>query len=181
MICSSDIDCWFMYFTPFEDAVPSIGATETRVLHVFRDCEVPIGSYVFLECYCTDPECDCQLVRFVVVGEDGQKHACISYGWNDKAFYDEAFSACDHNFPGPDFAFLTLQGPYANYFLDFCKNILIRDEAYVERLKRHNILFKQAMRERDLSGYQPIQKSPSLGRNEPCLCGSGKKYKKCCY
>lgn len=22
--------------------------------------------------------------------------------------------------------------------------------------------------------------SPSIGRNEPCPCGSGKKYKKCC-
>lgn len=26
----------------------------------------------------------------------------------------------------------------------------------------------------------PIQKSPKIGRNEPCPCGSGKKYKKCC-
>ncbi|MEN6337415.1 MAG: SEC-C metal-binding domain-containing protein [Phycisphaerales bacterium] len=22
--------------------------------------------------------------------------------------------------------------------------------------------------------------SPKIGRNEPCPCGSGKKYKKCC-
>ena len=22
--------------------------------------------------------------------------------------------------------------------------------------------------------------TPKIGRNEPCLCGSGKKYKKCC-
>ncbi|SHH95537.1 hypothetical protein SAMN02745207_03404 [Clostridium grantii DSM 8605] len=26
----------------------------------------------------------------------------------------------------------------------------------------------------------PIKKEPKIGRNEPCLCGSGKKYKKCC-
>jgi hypothetical protein len=26
----------------------------------------------------------------------------------------------------------------------------------------------------------PIQASPKVGRNEPCPCGSGKKYKKCC-
>lgn len=24
-------------------------------------------------------------------------------------------------------------------------------------------------------------KNPKIGRNEPCPCGSGKKYKKCCY
>ena len=27
---------------------------------------------------------------------------------------------------------------------------------------------------------QPISKKPKIGRNDPCPCGSGKKYKKCC-
>jgi hypothetical protein len=169
-----------MYFTPFATAVPEVGTSETRVLHVYEDSQVPIGSYAFIECYCYDPECDCQLMRFVVVGQDGQQHASISYGWNDKAFYDEAFSACDHNFPGPDLAFMTPQGQYADYFLDFCKKVLIQDGAFVERLKRHNILFKQAAGKRDLS-KNPATKSPSIPRrNELCFCGSGKKYKKCC-
>ena len=26
----------------------------------------------------------------------------------------------------------------------------------------------------------PIQSEPKVGRNDPCPCGSGKKYKKCC-
>jgi len=26
----------------------------------------------------------------------------------------------------------------------------------------------------------PLRKAPSLGRNEECTCGSGKKYKYCC-
>jgi uncharacterized protein YecA (UPF0149 family) len=25
-----------------------------------------------------------------------------------------------------------------------------------------------------------IRAEPKIGRNDPCLCGSGKKYKKCC-
>lgn len=30
-------------------------------------------------------------------------------------------------------------------------------------------------------GLNPIQRSePKIGRNDPCSCGSGKKYKKCC-
>ena len=33
----------------------------------------------------------------------------------------------------------------------------------------------------DGRGQQPIRReSPKVGRNEPCPCGSGKKYKKCC-
>ena len=27
---------------------------------------------------------------------------------------------------------------------------------------------------------KPVQKAPKIGRNDPCPCGSGKKYKKCC-
>ena len=26
----------------------------------------------------------------------------------------------------------------------------------------------------------PVRAEPKIGRNEPCPCGSGKKYKKCC-
>lgn len=33
----------------------------------------------------------------------------------------------------------------------------------------------------DGSGQQPIRReTPKVGRNEPCPCGSGKKFKKCC-
>jgi SEC-C motif domain protein len=32
-----------------------------------------------------------------------------------------------------------------------------------------------------VSGGEPIRReAPKVGRNEPCPCGSGKKYKKCC-
>lgn len=27
---------------------------------------------------------------------------------------------------------------------------------------------------------QPVRSAPRAGRNDPCPCGSGKKYKKCC-
>ena len=173
-----------MYFVPLASVLPEIGELETRSLCVVQDPKVPDGSYSFIEFYCIDPECDCQLVRFVVLGDDGQVHASISYGWNSKAFYDEAFSACDHNFPGPDFAILQPQGPYAEGILDLCKTVLLRDRAYVDRLKKHNALFKEEARKRDLFELidaPPLRKSGSAGRNDPCLCGSGKKYKKCCY
>jgi uncharacterized protein YchJ len=26
----------------------------------------------------------------------------------------------------------------------------------------------------------PVTKTVKIGRNDPCVCGSGKKYKKCC-
>ena len=27
---------------------------------------------------------------------------------------------------------------------------------------------------------EPRRSTPKIGRNDPCLCGSGKKYKRCC-
>jgi uncharacterized protein len=35
-------------------------------------------------------------------------------------------------------------------------------------------------RDRGFVARQPIRKVPEPGRNDPCPCGSGKKYKKCC-
>jgi SWIM/SEC-C metal-binding protein len=34
--------------------------------------------------------------------------------------------------------------------------------------------------ERLLNPIKPMKVEPKLGRNEPCSCGSGKKYKNCC-
>ena len=31
-----------------------------------------------------------------------------------------------------------------------------------------------------IMGPETIRKAPKVGRNDPCPCGSGKKYKKCC-
>jgi len=41
--------------------------------------------------------------------------------------------------------------------------------------------FWLARRENDTPSSQPVRRSePRVGRNDPCPCGSGKKYKKCC-
>ena len=33
----------------------------------------------------------------------------------------------------------------------------------------------------DIEGHTPLHReTPKIGRNDPCPCGSGKKYKKCC-
>jgi SWIM/SEC-C metal-binding protein len=34
--------------------------------------------------------------------------------------------------------------------------------------------------ERLLNPQTPIKSEQKIGRNDPCLCGSGKKFKKCC-
>lgn len=50
------------------------------------------------------------------------------------------------------------------------------DEAADERLR----LAKAAFKKSEESLPRPPASYARLGRNEPCPCGSGKKYKKCC-
>ncbi|MDD2759927.1 MAG: SEC-C metal-binding domain-containing protein [Methylomonas sp.] len=35
--------------------------------------------------------------------------------------------------------------------------------------------------EKMLNPTQPVTSEKTVGRNDPCPCGSGKKYKKCCF
>jgi len=39
---------------------------------------------------------------------------------------------------------------------------------------------REFWRDRGYAPRTPIRKEPEPGRNDPCSCGSGKKYKKCC-
>ena len=39
---------------------------------------------------------------------------------------------------------------------------------------------QKKIREQEYGAVKPIVKNKESGRNDPCPCGSGKKYKKCC-
>ncbi|MBO7605782.1 MAG: SEC-C domain-containing protein [Elusimicrobiaceae bacterium] len=39
---------------------------------------------------------------------------------------------------------------------------------------------QKKIREQEYGTVKPIVKNKEPGRNDPCPCGSGKKYKKCC-
>ena len=45
---------------------------------------------------------------------------------------------------------------------------------------RYNHLSKKE-READIKPIRDSKKNPKIGRNELCPCGSGKKYKRCCF
>jgi len=50
--------------------------------------------------------------------------------------------------------------------------------AYVARVKRHYAMFREDVEQGNRPG--PDGRSTKIGRNDPCPCGSGRKYKKCC-
>ncbi len=45
----------------------------------------------------------------------------------------------------------------------------------------HKVGGKWMFKEGNIAGAQPVKRlEPKIGRNDPCSCGSGKKFKKCC-
>jgi uncharacterized protein YchJ len=62
-----------------------------------------------------------------------------------------------------------------------------RDEEAVQRyIAEYNLrlMGQKSANRSDLGGFSPpipiVEQSPKIGRNDPCPCGSGRKYKKCC-
>jgi preprotein translocase subunit SecA len=53
------------------------------------------------------------------------------------------------------------------------------EELEVEQVERGRKMF-QSITDNDVRDAEPARASKQAGRNEPCPCGSGKKYKKCC-
>lgn len=47
-------------------------------------------------------------------------------------------------------------------------------------LKKDGIYISKRALKRGLKRLHEVEPASSLGRNDPCPCGSGKKYKKCC-
>jgi len=56
--------------------------------------------------------------------------------------------------------------------LDFTRNI--------QRKKEKELAAMQFVGGESSKPLQPVLAEKKAGRNDPCPCGSGKKYKKCC-
>ena len=61
--------------------------------------------------------------------------------------------------------------------LDFC-------EYKIENVSKEQleiiIKYSNKIKEKRIDNYLVERKMKKIGRNEPCPCGSGKKYKQCC-
>jgi hypothetical protein len=187
-----------LYLLPFYVVDLDLAARETRVITLSQpERGIPPGAYGLIEFYCPDPACDCRRVILNVAEEQHPERflAAISYGF-------------DRGDPeaGPFLDPLNEQSPYAFALFGLVCELVLSDRAYLARLERHYRLMKQAAADPTHPAYQTLQESiasgpealleslrsvdigrnlrsrsaPPVGRNTPCPCGSGKKYKKCC-
>ncbi|CAM4410601.1 SEC-C domain-containing protein [Paenibacillus alkaliterrae] len=148
---------------------------------------LPPGNYVLMEYYCKTPDCDCRRVMLHIFSEQiGQVVAVVNYGWENRKFYEKRLGDKDevwiNELKGPSLNTGSFQSPYANELLTIIRDSTLKDKNYVDRLKRHYVMFKQKIMSKDARGENQIEAEASMkiGRNDPCTCGNGLKYKKCC-
>ena len=71
-------------------------------------------------------------------------------------------------------------------FLELINNIKQETIKYVLNVnvnripQRQKVAEEVATNQEQEGGNKPVVKEAKIGRNDPCPCGSGKKYKKCC-
>lgn len=175
-----------MPFVQLASRFPEIAASETRTVTVLgADEELPRGTYGFLESFCDEEGCDCRraFITVVLAGNARETLATISYGWEKESFY-RAWASFPlskedlEELKGPGLVRFAQQSQHAPALLQYFK-MLVNDAAYRERIVRHYQLFRDAVGEaKPVSTV--VRSEPKIGRNEPCPCGSGKKFKRCC-
>lgn len=172
-----------MPYAPFYDRFPDIAENETRSLIIHSDPELPDDKYMFTEAYCDEQNCDCRRVFFNVFSENTKTLlAVITYGWEKRQYYIDWMGDNDpiviDSLVGLGLNLSSPQSKFAQALLNKLDFALKNDINYVKRLKKHYKIFRTEIDKQ----YQkvPLVSQPIAGRNDPCPCGSGKKFKKCC-
>lgn len=172
-----------MPYTPFHDRFPDIAENETRSLIIHGDPELPDGRYIFTEAYCDEQNCDCRRVFFNVFLENTKKLlAVITYGWEKRQYYINWMGDNDptviDSLVGLGLNLASPQSKFAQALLKKIDFVLESDINYVKRLRKHYKMFRTEIDKQ--SKKVPFISQPTVGRNDPCPCGSGKKFKRCC-
>jgi hypothetical protein len=173
-----------MPFVSFHDYFPDLAEEETRCMTVFNDPLLPPDVFALTELYCDELDCDCRRVFFDIISSARRSTvAVIAYGWETEEFYRNWSHSDDpiaiHDLKGPVLNLGSRQSELAPVLLEQIQSVVLANKRYVERLERHYHLFKNR-----IAGFasRPVQhqRSSKVGRNDPCPCGSGKKFKHCC-
>jgi uncharacterized protein YecA (UPF0149 family) len=109
-----------------------------------------------------------------------QPRANLSWGWEPASFYRAwaGFPLDDDDLAelkGPGLVRLSQQSAEASQLLETFRRLL-DDASYAARIVEHYRAFRALVE----PTAPPVRSGPRVGRNEPCPCGSGRKYKKCC-
>ena len=167
---------------PFFKKCPEVGNKE--MLHfALKDEEgLPGGEYSLVEAFCDNPDCDC---RNTHIGFFKRKPvprglATINYGWESINYYISVFLDKEEARKVQGTCIIEAETPEIGDAALKLFNKILQDTDYSKKIKKHYKMFKHALREETGQRAGNFSKKKKIGRNDPCSCGSGKKYKMCC-
>jgi hypothetical protein len=123
--------------------------------------------YVIADQYCTDPECPCTHVTLNFIRLNKLKLKTSEFTVN--LYLD-------------DLSYEVVRSSYDPEKISDIMKYILRKQDVLETLKYR---FKEMKKDggeshRNRTEVQKDKYDNKIGRNDPCPCGSGKKYKKCC-
>jgi len=184
-----------MSMMAFHLLFPKEAKNETRAVTPVFPGKVTGHRYMLMEYFCIDPKCDCRRVMINVIDTENDVHV---------ATINHAFEPPKPPFEDEGQTFLDLMNPQSalsDDLLDMFKKMVADDEEYRQRLERHYKMWKSVVDDpshpdhpkvrsefHDDPDFEPAfprqetvrRDGPKVGPNDPCPCGSGKKFKKCC-
>ncbi len=180
-----------MTMVAFHALFPEEAENEVRTVTPSGDGSLPPRTFLFVEAYCVEKDCDCRRVMINVVdAEQREQVATINHGFEPPG---AGAAVQEQTFLDP----LNPQSEVSDAFLGLFEYMIGADAAYRDRLVRHYAMWKRIVDDpshpaqaklRDARpGFgilpggpraEPIRRtSAKVGRNEDCPCGSGRKFK----
>ena len=159
------------------DLYPEIAQQETLTVRMENDALLPNGDYAFLEHFCDNLACRCTTVLLGVVSlndkepKKSKQIATINYAW------EKPISKRN-----PSLNKEEKQSGLAKAALTVFRHLVKNNGFIAERMNKHFEMVRNHVRQEKKSAHlQNHQLTPKTKRNDPCPCGSNKKYKKCCF
>lgn len=158
----------------FHDLFPDLAEKEGLSIQVTNEV-VPDGLYSFYEYFCENLACRCTTVVLDVlfidpkIPEKGQRVASIDYAWEEPLSHKN-----------PVFHSESIQSDMAEAVLTVFRRALKDDTSYAKTINQHFEMVRAYLRTEKQQISETKKNTLKYGRNDPCICGSGKKYKKCC-
>ena len=192
-----------MPMSDFFQMFPKLTGSELRNMTVPAGARPPLPAdrYVFGELYCDDEGCDCRRVIIAVLAE-GQREqvASINLGFdsddnmagpfldplNPQAPYAKDLLTMFTDMINGDPEYLARLHRHYVMFKEKCEGRPYTGRPFEKpgRVTRiaagHAPGFDDLVAPPRVGTGTPIRREPKVGRNDPCPCGSGRKYKQCC-
>ena len=182
---------------------PKLAETELRNFTIGpgTGSDLPAGRYGFIEAYCDEKGCDCRRVVIAVFSEEAQDfvaHINLGFDSGDEMagpFLDPLDSQGPH--AEELLAFFTDMVNRDPVYLARLQRHYVQFKERIEGRRYAGRRFEEPGRVKRIAAAEPpmlpfaggsdlsfapapIRRNAKIGRNDPCPCGSGEKYKRCC-